>query len=271
MAISRLWAQSLRLVSHAYFERKSRFEEQSDIYSVWVLFALEAGRFRYRIGDESGTIGPGELVFCPPGCAFRREIVSTLSLHYIGFEFAEPLPASQLPRMPTFKSQPADGKRLASDFSYLRRLDHANDPRSLQRKQSALNDIWQLACDEWEDEASLSSLAELTVSDDELMNRASEWLIGRAYTPFGMRELSDLLGLSPVQLTRRFQKAFRMPPSELIRVLRIRKAAKLLLETDLTLDLIAGRCGYENGFYLSRVFSRSMGMSPSKYRVLNRV
>jgi transcriptional regulator GlxA family with amidase domain len=60
-------------------------------------------------------------------------------------------------------------------------------------------------------------------------------------------------------------------PSDLVRSLRIRKAAGLLLDTELTLDQIAARCGYESGFYLSRVFSKSMNMSPSKYRELNRV
>ncbi|MEF3306384.1 AraC family transcriptional regulator [Paenibacillus sp. GYB003] len=271
MGTVKLWAQTVHLVSHAYFERKSRFEVQSDVYPVWVLFALEAGQFRYRIGEERGVIGPGDLVFCPPGYAFEREMVSTLSLHYIGFEFAEtpPVPDDALP--PTFKAHPADGKRLASDFAYLRRLGLANDPRHFLRKQAVLNDIWQLACDEWDDETSGGGLAELAESDDMLMNRAAEWLIGRAHTPFSMRELSDLLALSPVQLTRRFQKAFRMPPSELVRLLRIRKAAKLLLDTELNLEQIAERCGYENGFYLSRVFSRSMGTSPSKYRKLNRL
>ncbi|MNI77000.1 HTH-type transcriptional activator RhaR [compost metagenome] len=62
-----------------------------------------------------------------------------------------------------------------------------------------------------------------------------------------------------------------MTPSDFVRSLRIRKAAGLLLDTDLTLNQIASRCGFENGFYLSRVFAQSMGMSPSKYRELNRV
>jgi transcriptional regulator GlxA family with amidase domain len=86
-----------------------------------------------------------------------------------------------------------------------------------------------------------------------------------------MNELSDLLGLSPVQFTRRFRKSYRMTPSDFVRSLRIRRAAELLLDTDMTLDQIASRCGYENGFYLSLVFAKSMGMRPSTYREKNRV
>ncbi|MDQ1913949.1 AraC family transcriptional regulator [Paenibacillus sp. GD4] len=264
-----LWDQTLLMVSHAYFERKEKFEMNADSYPVWVLFAVETGKFRFRIGAERGEAGPGELIYCPPGLTFYREMVSPLGLHYIGFEFAgSPLPE---PQPPSVLSLPADGKRLASNFAYLRKLHLAVDPRSALRKQMILNDIWQLSCEVWEGEHRQDELSRLADSEDALMNRAAEWLYRHAHSPFGMSELSHMLGLSPVQFTRRFRKSFRMTPSDFVRSLRIRKAAGLLLDTDLTLNQIASRCGFENGFYLSRVFAQSMGMSPSKYRELNRV
>ncbi|CAG7597336.1 HTH-type transcriptional activator Btr [Paenibacillus solanacearum] len=266
-----LWNQTLQLVSHTYWERKERFKMNTDTYPTWVAFAVESGEFEYRIGEKSGMVGPGELIFCPPGHGFEREALSPMALHFVAFEFGDPLPPSVDIPMPSLKSQPTDGKRFASNLAYLRKLHLAIDSRSLQRKQSMLNDMWQLACDEWYTESKQDGLDGLTDSEDELMNRAAKWLYDRAYTPFGMTELSGWLGLSPVQFTRRFQKAFHMTPSELVRTLRIRKAAGLLLDTDLTLEQIAERCGYENGFYLSRVFSRCMNMSPSKYREQNRV
>ncbi|MFE5320473.1 helix-turn-helix domain-containing protein [Paenibacillus sp. NPDC056579] len=263
-----LWDQSLIMISHAYFERKEKFEMNSDSYPIWMLFAVESGRFRFRIGAESGEIGAGELIYCPPGCMFHREMVSPLELHLIGFEFASRQLPAHVPQVPSVKSHPADGKRLASNFECLRKLHLAVDPRSALRKQMILNDIWQLTCEVWEEEHQQD---ELVHSDDALMNRAAEWLSRHAHTPFGMIELSSLLELSPVQFTRRFRKSFRMTPSDFVRSLRIRKAAGLLLDTDLTLNQIATHCGYENGFYLSRVFAQTMGMSPSKYRELNRV
>ncbi|MCZ8523462.1 helix-turn-helix domain-containing protein [Paenibacillus mucilaginosus] len=51
----------------------------------------------------------------------------------------------------------------------------------------------------------------------------------------------------------------------------MQRARTLLLETSLTLDEIADRCGYENGFYLSRIFSRKMRVPPSVYRKIHRV
>ncbi|GAA3412427.1 helix-turn-helix domain-containing protein [Paenibacillus hodogayensis] len=266
-----LWDRQLMLDYHFYFESKEQFEMQADTYPVWVLFAVEMGKFRYRIDAESGEASAGELIFCPPGSTFHREMVSTLGLHYIGFKFVGSEPLETRPTLPSVKSHPTDGKRLFSDFAYMRKLHLAGDARSFHRKQMMLNDIWQLACEDWEDGALKDQLEDIPVSEDELMNRATEWLYRHAYAPFGMNDLSGQLGLSPVQFTRRFRKAFRLTPSEFVRTLRVRKAAELLLVTDMTLDQIADRCGYENGFYLSLVFAKSMGMRPSKYREMNRV
>lgn len=270
MVSSFMWEQSLRLWTHTYWERKSQFKVYMDTYPFWVLFAVESGEFRFRIGKESGMAGPGELVFCPPQQPFERETLAPLALHYLGFEFSGQRPQDIEP-LQTLKSHPIDGKRLASNFAYLRKLHLAVDARSTLRKQWILNDIWQLACDGWDAGNHRDGLDEFIRSDDERMNQAMQWLHENAYTPFSMRMLSDLLELSPSQLTRRFQKEFRMAPSELVRSLRIRKAAGLLLDTELTLDQIAEKCGYDNGFYLSRIFTRSMGINPSEYRKQNRV
>jgi AraC family transcriptional regulator len=266
-----LWNQSLHLVSQFYFERKEAFEVNFDTYPVWVLFALESGKFDYRIGSETGSVGSGEMIFCPPNCRFERKMIAPLRLHYIHFELAGGLQPELADQMPSLKSHPTDGKRLASNFAYLRKLNLAIDQRSAIRKQSILSDMWLMACEEWEAEPQQEGVSGLIDSNDELMNQAAEWLNRKALTRFGMSELSRMLGLSPVQLTRRFHKAFRMSPSEFVRTLRIKRAAQLLIDSDLTLDQIADKCGYDNGFYLSRVFSQYMNLSPSKYRERNRV
>jgi AraC-like DNA-binding protein len=236
------------------------------------MFAVETGRFRFQIGEAGGVAGSGELVVCPPGLSFQRELISsTVLLHYILFELSEPFAVDGSVQLPSFKSTPVDEKRLASNFSYFRRLHYANDPRSLYRKQWMLNDLWQLACDEWLDSPLRNEPAYLSDSKDPLMNQAAKILTDKAYTPFSMREVAEELGISPTQFTHRFRNAFEIKPSEMVRTLRIRKAAHLLLETEFTLDQIASRCGYDNGFYLSRVFSNCMNASPTQYRQQHRV
>jgi AraC family transcriptional regulator len=272
MKTKELWEHNLQFISHAYWERKERFKLSADTYSSWVVFMVSSGSFHYQIGPESGTVEHDELVFCPPGTPFHREALSPLTLHFMAFDFETPLELShnEFP-MPTFKSQPTDRNRLMSNISYLRALHLSMDPRSVFQKQWMLNDLWQLACNDWNMIPKYDDIAFMTHTDDEQTKWAMNWLIRNANTPFSMREVSERISLSPVQFTRRFQKAYKMCPSELVRSIRIRKVAKLLLDTELTLDEIAERCGYDNGFYLSRVFRRYMGISPSHYRQQNRV
>ncbi|MDF2721147.1 MAG: hypothetical protein K0Q59_822 [Paenibacillus sp.] len=57
-----------------------------------------------------------------------------------------------------------------------------------------------------------------------------------------------------------------MTPSKYLTSLRLEKAKKLLAETNWTLDQISGSCGYQNGFYLSRVFKANCLVTPNQYR-----
>lgn len=152
-----------------------------DRYSLWVLFAIESGKFYYRIGEERGEAGAGDLVYCPPGITFEREMVSPLALHYIGFEISGDEQNSLALHLPTFLTHSSDNKRLVSDFVYLRKLQFLTDARSMMRKQMILNDIWQLACEVWERDYQHDQMLLLVDSDDALMMHAAEWIYQNAY------------------------------------------------------------------------------------------
>lgn len=53
---------------------------------------------------------------------------------------------------------------------------------------------------------------------------------------------------------------------ELITDLRMELAQKLLAQKELPVKEIAGRCGYSDQFYFSRIFKKQTGLSPKEYR-----
>jgi AraC-like DNA-binding protein len=53
--------------------------------------------------------------------------------------------------------------------------------------------------------------------------------------------------------------------------LRLHKARTMLLETGLTIQTNAERCGYGSGLYLSHVFAQHMKTSPGQFRKTHRV
>ncbi|AIQ68180.1 hypothetical protein PGRAT_11585 [Paenibacillus graminis] len=255
----------VQLLNHIYWRQKGAFDLAEDLYDTWVAFAVEEGIFRYEIGVQSGEAGFADVVLCPPGVPFRRAAITPLTFHYLQFSASREEAAELLP--PAGRSLINDTKRLASTYAYLRQASEENDLPSELWKNHLLMDLWQL----FQLERRQSRLKERKFTEDVLMAEAAVLLEEQAGETVSLQELAHRLALSPVQLTRRFREAFQETPSDYLKAVRLKKARSLLAASTLTLAQIAERCGYENGFYLSRVFSKAMGVSPSEYRRRSRV
>ncbi|MBW4084974.1 AraC family transcriptional regulator [Paenibacillus sp. S150] len=250
----------MELLDHIYWKQKREFALPSDRYEAWVVFAVEEGVFRYEIGEHAGEAGFADLVVCPPEVLFVRETVTPLTFHYIRFaaDGGSPLPPGLL--------HLNDTKRLSSNYAYLRQLAEDSSPSARAWKNHLVADLWQLYHMENREAAGPGKFTE-----DALMAEAAAAIAAQAWTPLSLLDTARSLGLSPVQLTRRFREAFGETPSAYLKSLRLAKARTLLKDSGLTLAQIAERCGYENGFYLSRVFTDASGISPAEYRKRHRV
>lgn len=82
--------------------------------------------------------------------------------------------------------------------------------------------------------------------------------------------LSDICavcrGISPQYLCRLFKRYMEMRPVEYIRKVRISRAKKLLSNTDLPVQEVAARCGFENATYFYRCWNKTEKESPAEYR-----
>ncbi len=73
-------------------------------------------------------------------------------------------------------------------------------------------------------------------------------------------------GLSPAYFSTIFKEEMAVSFSEYVNRLRVGLAKSLLSGTNLALSDIAGRCGFEDQSYFSRIFKRIAGTSPGRYR-----
>jgi AraC-like DNA-binding protein len=76
--------------------------------------------------------------------------------------------------------------------------------------------------------------------------------------------------LSRAAFARRFTSLTGQAPLAYLTWWRMTIAARLLLTTDASHDVIAGRVGYSSEYAFSKAFKREMGLAPSRYRVMNR-
>jgi AraC family transcriptional regulator len=259
------WQIHPKLLDHTYWEQKQQFLLDEDTYSFWTLFAVEQGKFSYGISKYQGEVLFGDLVFCPPGIPFRRKIIEPLSFHVYHFDcvpLTENLQDDLTQPFPVGKVTILDKERLASNYFYMKQR-HMNETVMNERKEHFLQDLWQLYCMEQETEYKKTLD---TREKDHLIHEVTLWIQRHAYEPILFKNIAATHGLSSVQLTRRFQQQHSVSPIDYLTGLRLKKAQTLLLETNDTVDRIAQQCGYENGFYLSRVFSKKMNMFPSQFR-----
>jgi AraC-like DNA-binding protein len=80
-------------------------------------------------------------------------------------------------------------------------------------------------------------------------------------------QLAKLAGLSDAGLNRAFKRHFGTTPALHIIETRIREAARLLLQTNATIDEIALATGFPNRAYFSRVFKKVTDEPPVGFRL----
>ena len=81
--------------------------------------------------------------------------------------------------------------------------------------------------------------------------------------------LADVLkyvGYSQSHFSSLFKKNTGMSPLAYFNKLKIERACELLNKTDLKINQICYKIGIDDPFYFSRLFSKTIGVSPTKYK-----
>lgn len=81
-----------------------------------------------------------------------------------------------------------------------------------------------------------------------------------------MKEISDLVSLSPDYISSQFKKYNGYPIIKYFNMRKIDKAKQILMERNDKIKDIALALGFKDEFYFSRVFKRFEGMSPKEFR-----
>lgn len=98
------------------------------------------------------------------------------------------------------------------------------------------------------------------------VSRALQLLHERCAEDWTLDGLAREIGLSRTALAVKFREALGDTPMGYLRRLRMQRATQRLIDTDLPLERIASEVGYQDAFGFSRVFKKTLGMSPRDYR-----
>ncbi|MES2777357.1 MAG: AraC family transcriptional regulator [Bacteroidota bacterium] len=84
--------------------------------------------------------------------------------------------------------------------------------------------------------------------------------------PLSLQEIAQAVNLSVSHFAAIFKKSTGFSIIEYFNHLKIQKACQYLQFTELRINEIADRLGIEDPYYFSRMFTKTIGLSPNKYR-----
>ena len=107
----------------------------------------------------------------------------------------------------------------------------------------------------------------ITSLDEKLIEKAIKYVEDNmSRTELSVEELSRELGMSRVHLYKKLLQITGKTPIEFIRVIRLKRAAQLLRESQLHVSEVDFEVGFNNPKYFSRYFKDEFGVLPSVYQ-----
>jgi signal transduction histidine kinase/ligand-binding sensor domain-containing protein/DNA-binding response OmpR family regulator len=102
--------------------------------------------------------------------------------------------------------------------------------------------------------------------DKQLIRKAIDYTEANLSNPnLSVEELSRELGMSRVHLYKKLLSISGKTPIEFIRIIRLKRAAQLLRESQLSVSEIAYEVGFNNLKYFRKYFKDEFGLLPSQY------
>lgn len=258
-----------RLIYAMYWVNKEKFLYYEDTYKEWTVFAVESGSFYYELGGDKGIATFGDLLVCPPRIPFRRVVVKPLTFFALRMRWHKPdgerIEPTESRGFYTGKINIQNTSRLAADYAWMKKFETWDNERRLRHINHYVQDIWLLYCaesgeDVWSDNRMTAG------RPDPIMLKASSLIQKHAFQTVDLKQIAAALGLSPSQFTQKFKASYGVTPIQHLTSIRLEKAKRLLLETTLTLEQISESIGYQNGYYLNRIFRKHMNVTPATYR-----
>ncbi len=107
----------------------------------------------------------------------------------------------------------------------------------------------------------------VTPLDEKLIENAMKYVSDNIASPqLSVEDLSDHLGMSRVRLYKKIKQITGKTPIEFIRIIRLKRAAQLLRESQMNVSEIAYKTGFNSPKVFSKYFKDEFGILPSAYQ-----
>jgi AraC-like DNA-binding protein len=149
------------------------------------------------------------------------------------------------------------------------RYRHRKNREMLNLKIDYLTKQHQEAVDRYRKLQTPEKEEEIVSADQKLLKRAIEIVEANiADSQMSVEKMADEMNMSRTSLHRKIKSITGFPPSELIRSIRLRRAARLIANRADSPTQVAHAVGFEDYSHFSKVFKKHFGVSPSEYHAV---
>lgn len=216
-----------------------------------------AGHYNERISARRFERSPAALVFYPPDVVHAEE-------HFTdGRHFLVEIDALGLERVIEYGARFDAPAMLGQDSSMwlaARMYREFNDRDAFS----------PLALESISTELLIAASRQRSISSEtkppRWLGMVKEFLHENSAEPPGLNELAAAVGIHPTHLARVFRRFEKCTAGDYIRRVRIEKAQRRMISTDLPLVEIALETGFADQTHFTRSFKRVAGITPGEFR-----
>lgn len=246
-------------------QRLKEFKITEGHQPTYALFFLKEGSFSLNIGGEQTVVRENDCVVFSDDLNFLRNVIEPISFVYLEFKINPKCPFS-LP-IPSGKIHFKNKSRVFDSIKRYEEIMESGDIRAKYYKEHLLEDILLQAFSENNILAEPEGLEARTAKcRDALVVGAAEYIAEHIREKLEIKEICRRLCTNPTTLNFKFRKELSCSVGEFILEEKMKRARNLILNTTYTIGDVARRCGYDNIYYFSTVFSKFYKMSPTDFR-----
>lgn len=251
-------------IAMGYYPRASGHNMVRDQHDDNLLIYCTAGTGHVTTDNFTGSVNKGDLLLLPANTLHRyhadkRTPWSIYWLHFSGANCA--LLIDNLGYEPTQPVMPLGIQpQLIADFKQLVSARHTGYSSTTYLHAAAL--VRQILCAL----PLITTAVQKTRNDSFDIEAIQQFMLQHLHEDLDLETLSSAFHLSKYHFSNRYKKLTDQSPIKHFIHMKMEQACYLLDSTVLPVSSIALQLGYDDPLYFSRLFRKTIGLSPSKYR-----
>src|SRR5215470_7134314 len=115
-------------------------------------------------------------------------------------------------------------------------------------------------------QSQFSAALSLQLTDRKPLRELEAWVLDNLHKPLTVPVLAEQVAMSPRNFARVFTREMKTTPAKFVERLRVEAARRRLEESQNSMEMIAGECGFGNVNSMRNVFQRTLKIAPGQYR-----